>query len=148
MKPDAAEAQLGREAPGVIPEGGEHRAAGAGVSDHGQLAWGSGAAAGATGSVATGAPGGSAGTGVGDARPGALTRFHGTVDVDPVRARKVLTDVVDEVLVHLAAYPDAMVRVSLDIEATSARGFDAKTVLTLSENAKSLKFRSHGFEEE
>jgi hypothetical protein len=77
-----------------------------------------------------------------------LRRFHGTLDVDPVRARKMLGDVVDEVLVHLAAYPDAAVTVRLDIEATSERGFDEKTVRTLSENAKTLKFRSHGFEEE
>jgi predicted AAA+ superfamily ATPase len=146
VKPEAAAAQVAREAQVVIPPGGEHAAAGAAISDAGQLTWGSGAAAGPVPGV-TVYPGTATGTGSAG-QPAALTRFHGTVDVDPVRARKVLTDVVDEVLVHLAAYPDAMVRVSLDIEATSARGFDSKTVLTLSENAKSLKFRSHGFEEE
>jgi hypothetical protein len=148
VKPEAATAQLDLEAPEVIPPGTDHAAGGAAISEPGQLRWGSGAAVRAV-PGARGSGGAAAGATIGGAgQPAPLTRFHGTVDVDPVRARMVLTDVVDEVLVHLAAYPDAMVRVSLDIEATSARGFDSKTVLTLSENAKSLKFRSHGFEEE
>ena len=134
VKPEVAEAQAAREGTAPIPPEVEHAAGGAGIAEPGQLAWASDASARAAESGASGLA--------------ALTRFHGTVDVDPVRARKVLIDVVDEVLVHLAAYPDAEVRISLDIEATSARGFDSKTVLTLSENAKSLKFRSHGFEEE
>lgn len=136
VKPGVAQEQAD-SAPMSIPTGGEHAGGDSGVADGGQPTWGAGPRG--------GQGGGATGAGAGHV---ALTRFHGTVDVDPVRARKVLTDVVDEVLVHLAAHPDAQVRVSLDIEATSAKGFDPKTVLTLSENAKALKFRSHGFEEE
>jgi predicted AAA+ superfamily ATPase len=136
VKPAVAEAQVTGEEAVSIPPATDHSGAGSAAAETGQRRWG------------TGPADSSGGAAVDSGRPAMVTRFHGTVDVDPVRARKVLTDVVDEVLVHLAAYPDAIVRVSLDIEATSARGFDSKTVFTLSENAKSLKFRSHGFEEE
>jgi hypothetical protein len=145
VKPEAATAQQVADR-ASYPDGGDHAADGDLVSETGgQLGWDP-----APGSSATGL--GSHGTTqvAGASAPGEvrLTRFHGTVDVDPIRARKVLTQVVDEVLVHLAAFPDAAVRVSLDIEATSNKGFDPTTVRTLSENARTLKFRSHGFEEE
>ena len=149
VKPDVAAAQLAADV-ATYPQGGGHTAAGTAISDiGGQLGWGSTVAGGAATPGVGSAGASTAGPLVpGTSREVHLTRFHGTVDVDPVRARKVLTQVVDEVLVHLAAFPDAAVRVSLDIEATSSKGFDPTTVRTLSENARTLKFRSHGFEEE
>ncbi len=140
VKPEVARAQLEAEARATDPLV-EHGQGGVRIGETGTLEWDtSEASAGSAAAVALGAATSDAGQ--------ALHRFHGTLDVDPVRARKTLGDVVDEVLVHLAAHPDAEVNVRLDIEATSSRGFDEHTVRTLSENAKVLKFRSHGFEEE
>jgi hypothetical protein len=144
VKPDAAQAQLDAET--SVPTGtGDHGASGEAVGEGGGTpGWSSGSTP--TGGGVTSRAGGAT-TPHGTGSP-ALTRFHATLDVDPLRARKVLNDVVDEVLVHLAAHPDAAVRIRLDIEATSVKGFDETIVMTLSENAKVLKFGSHGFEEE
>lgn len=42
----------------------------------------------------------------------------------------------------------SQVKVTIEIEATTAKGFDETRVRTVSENAKTLKFEQSGFEEE
>lgn len=75
------------------------------------------------------------------------TRFFGSKELNPERYALDFKKVADEVLAHLSAAPGANLTVRVDIEATSAQGFDETKVRTVSENAKTLKFDQSGFEE-
>lgn len=77
-----------------------------------------------------------------------LRRFHGTVALDAERVGRDAGRIAEEVLVHLAALPGAEVSVTLEIEVRLPGGVGEQTVRIVSENAKTLKFSSQGFEEE
>jgi hypothetical protein len=55
--------------------------------------------------------------------------------------------VADEVVKHLAGLVDTDVEVRIEITAKSEDGFADDVVRTVTENAKTLKFDQHGFEE-
>jgi predicted AAA+ superfamily ATPase len=67
-----------------------------------------------------------------------VRRFHGTVELDPVRSVKHFQQVLDEVLVNLQAEGELTLRV--EITATSTQGFSEHTVRTVTENARTLRF--------
>jgi hypothetical protein len=79
-----------------------------------------------------------------DARP---RRFYGTVSLDPIRMSRDASQLADEVVKHLAELVDADVEVRVEISATSDEGFDDDVVRTVTENARTLKFDQHAFEE-
>jgi predicted AAA+ superfamily ATPase len=81
---------------------------------------------------------------------GRVRRFHGEVSLgDPRRPIPELTKIVDEVIDRLAQQTDVRLRVTLQIEAEhAASGFTDDTVRTISENAKTLRFRDFGWEKE
>lgn len=54
----------------------------------------------------------------------------------------------DEVLAPLGSTPAVELTVTVEVEATSAEGFDDAKVRTISENAATLNFDESGFEEE
>jgi hypothetical protein len=76
------------------------------------------------------------------------TRFHGSVDLNASRAGRDASEIAAEVIAHLVGAAGAEVRVSLEIEATSEGGFPDNVVRTVTENARTLKFRTQGFETE
>ncbi|MCS7173684.1 MAG: AAA+ family ATPase, partial [Armatimonadetes bacterium] len=76
------------------------------------------------------------------------TRFHGTVVLDPVRVGAEAGRVAEEVITHLVNVPGARVEVTLEIEATAPEGIPEDVRRTVTENARTLKFKSHGFEQE
>ena len=80
-------------------------------------------------------------------KPVGKTRFFGTKELSPDGYAKDFKKITDEVLTHLAATPGVDLRVTLEIEATTATGFDDNRVRTVSENARTLKFEQSGFEE-
>ena len=93
------------------------------------------------------------GTGLGPEPPPAarIRRFHGEVALsDPRRPIPELTKIVDEVVGRLALQTDVSLRVSLAVEAEhkGTDGFPDDTVRTISENAKTLRFRDFGWEKE
>jgi len=101
-------------------------------------------------------PDGGAKEDVGEERPdepqpiatnGKPRRFYGVVGVDPVRMSRDAGQVADEVVKHLAGLMDTDVDVRIEITAKSEDGFDDDVVRTVTENAKTLKFDQHGFEE-
>jgi hypothetical protein len=73
-------------------------------------------------------------------------RFHGSVELDPDRVGRDAGKIAEEVIQHLSTLPGANVRVVLEIEADVEDGVPESTQRTVSENCKTLKFRSHGFE--
>jgi hypothetical protein len=81
---------------------------------------------------------------VGDAKP---RRFFGSVRLDPIRMSRDAGQVADEVVKHLAGLVDTQVEVRIEITASSEGGFGDDVVRTVTENAKTLKFDQHGFEE-
>ena len=76
------------------------------------------------------------------------TRFHGSVALDAARAGRDASQVADEVISHLAGLVGANVRVTLEIEAEIPAGAPERVVRTVTENSRTLKFDSHGFERE
>ncbi len=99
-----------------------------------------------TDEAATGAVSGDTSGGYGQGLP---TRFHGSVALDPTRVARDAGRIAEEVLAHLVALPESQVEVDLEIRARIPEGAPEPVVRTVSENAKTLKFRSgSGFEEE
>ena len=56
--------------------------------------------------------------------------------------------IAEEVVSHLTGLVGAKVEVTLEIEAEIPDGAPEHVVRTVTENARTLRFRSHGFEEE
>ena len=96
-------------------------------------------------------PGGDSGAGEGPAgtppvpRP---TRFHGTATLDSERVGRDASRIADEVIAHLSGLVRAKVTVSLEIEAEVPDGAPDHVVRTVTENSRTLKFTSQGFEKE
>ena len=86
------------------------------------------------------APGGAC-----DAKPKV---FYGNVAVDAARISRDMDAVAKEVVQHLASLPGAVVRITVEIQATVDSGVPDGTVRTVNENCRTLKFTSHGFERE
>ncbi len=75
-------------------------------------------------------------------------RFHGTVTLDPTRVGRDASHIADEVIAHLAGQVGAKVTVTLEIEVSMPGGASDQIVRTVTENSRTLKFTSHGFESE
>ncbi|GIU94958.1 MAG: hypothetical protein KatS3mg012_1415 [Gaiellaceae bacterium] len=82
-----------------------------------------------------------------EAGPAPPGRFYGAVSIDPVRMSRDAGQVADEVVKHLVGLADAEVEVRIEITATREGGFPDDVVRTVTENARTLKFDQHGFEE-
>ena len=76
------------------------------------------------------------------------TRFHGTVQLDSTRVGRDASQVADEVISHLSGLMGAKVTVTLEIEAEVPSGAPDNVVRTVTENSRTLKFTSQGFEKE
>ena len=75
-------------------------------------------------------------------------RFHGTVPLDPTRVALSAGRIADEVISHLTGLMGARVTITLEIEAEVPSGTPDHVVRTVTENNRTLKFTSQGFEEE
>jgi predicted AAA+ superfamily ATPase len=129
VKPDVARRQLDAES--VKPSAGVGPA-GPGVGGEGTTPTGAGAGP-------TGAPAPVA------AQP---KRFHGTVTLDPARVGRDASRIADEVIAHLSGLVGAKVKVTLEVEAEIPSGAPDHVVRTVTENSRTLKFTSQGFEKE
>ncbi len=75
-----------------------------------------------------------------------LTRFYGTVALDATRVGRDASLIAEEVISHLAGLVDAEVTVTLEIAAQVPAGAPDEVVRTVTENSRTLKFTSQGFE--
>jgi predicted AAA+ superfamily ATPase len=80
--------------------------------------------------------------------PPAPKRFHGSVTLDATRVGRDAGRIADEVVAHLAGLVGSRVNVTLEIEAELPSGVQEHIVRTVTENCRTLKFTSHGFEKE
>ena len=100
--------------------------------------------------VGPGSPGAGSGSGKAPVESPQLQpkRFHGSVAIDPIRAGKVVGQIAEEVVAHLTGLAGSKVEVVLEIQAEIPDGAPEHVVRTVTENARTLAFRSQGFEEE
>jgi hypothetical protein len=129
VRPQAAQRQLDAEAPSSASTSGAAPGAGSG----------------------TGTPPGPGSSG--QPRPTVLVaqapkRFHGTATLEPTRVGRDAGRIADEVIAHLAGLVGSKVRVTLEIEAEMPSGAPEHVVRTVTENSRTLKLTSHGFEKE
>lgn len=76
------------------------------------------------------------------------TRFYGSVTLDPSRVGRDAGRIADEVLSHLSGLIGSQVKVTLEVEATVPTGVADDVVRIVTENARTLKFDTQGFEED
>jgi hypothetical protein len=75
-------------------------------------------------------------------------RVHGTVTLDPTRMRRDAGRIAEEVITHLVGLVGSQVKVTLEVEAEVPSGVPDSIVRTVTENSRTLKFTSQGFEAE
>jgi predicted AAA+ superfamily ATPase len=75
-------------------------------------------------------------------------RFFGSVLLDSTRVGRDASRIAEEVIAHLGGLPGAEVKVTLEIEAKIPDGAPDTVVRTVTENSRTLKFSSQGFERE
>jgi predicted AAA+ superfamily ATPase len=73
-------------------------------------------------------------------------QFYGSVDLDPILAKKQFADIVDEIVQNFTTRTGVAVRISIEIQAESGAGFDPSLQRTVKENSKVLKFKNSDFE--
>lgn len=82
------------------------------------------------------------------AAPVLPNRFHGMVMLDATRVGRDAGKIAEEVIAHLASLVGSNVSVSLEISAEIANGVPDHVVRIVTENCRTLKFTSQGFERE
>jgi hypothetical protein len=97
-------------------------------------------------------PSGSPSTGVGMPQTGStktpsLRRFHGSATLNATRLSRDVDAIATSVVQHLAGLLDAKVKITLEIEADMPSGAPENVVRTVTENCRTLKFDSQGFED-
>ena len=75
-------------------------------------------------------------------------RFHGTVTLDSARVGRDASRIAEEVIAHLTGLVGSNVTVTIEIEAEIPAGAPDNVVRTVTENSRTLKFTSQGFEKE
>ena len=134
VKPDAAAAQLEKD----------QQAAAAASAATGAQRSNPATAAGTAGPTSRGAP--DMGTRPATAPP-KMRRFHGSVQVDPVRLGRDAARVAEEVVQHLTGIVGANVQITIEVQADLPDGAGDKLVRDVTENCRTLKFTDFGFEE-
>jgi hypothetical protein len=79
--------------------------------------------------------------------PPKLGRFHGSVQIDPIRLGRDASRIAEEIVQHLAGIVDANVEITLEIHAELPDGASDKLVRDVTENCRTLRFTNYGFEE-
>jgi len=75
-------------------------------------------------------------------------RFHGTAVLDATRVGRDAGRIAEEVIAHLAGLVGTTVTVTIEVEAEIPTGASDQVVRTVTENCRTLKFKSQGFETE
>lgn len=81
-------------------------------------------------------------------KPKRPRRFHGSIELNPVRAGSDAGKIAEEVIAHLASLDGADVNVTLEISVDVPGGASEQVVRVVTENCRTLRFGSFGFEEE
>jgi predicted AAA+ superfamily ATPase len=74
-------------------------------------------------------------------------QFYGSIELDPIQAKKQFADLVDEVVQQFTIRPGVKVRIAVEIQADSAAGFDVGLQRAVKENCSVLRFKNAEFED-
>jgi len=86
-------------------------------------------------------------TGTGVAATAKLpNRFYGSVSLEPVRMLRDLGEIADAIVAQLGR-AGAAFAITVEINAIAAKGFPDDVRRTVSDNARTLKFTTHEFED-
>ena len=77
-----------------------------------------------------------------------MRRFHGTVEVNPLRVGLDASKIAEEVIAHLVGQAGSDVTVTIEIEANLPIGASDQVIRTVTENSRTLRFSSAEFESE
>lgn len=77
-----------------------------------------------------------------------MRRFYGTVTIDPLRMSRDIGTITDEVVQHFTRLTGSNVEVTLEISVIVPAGVPDQVVRIVSENCRTLKFRTQEFEKE
>jgi predicted AAA+ superfamily ATPase len=77
-----------------------------------------------------------------------MRRFHGTVEVNPLRVGLDASKIAEEVIAHLVGQAGSNVTVTIEIEASLPNGASDQVIRTVTENSRTLRFSSAEFESE
>ncbi len=75
------------------------------------------------------------------------TRFYMSAELDTTRINRDVQRLVEEVISHLTSVDGCQIKVSLEVNAEVPNGMPQPTVRTVSENCRTLRIQSFGFEE-
>lgn len=75
-------------------------------------------------------------------------RFYGSVELNAIRIIPDTSQIANEVLQHLTSLIGANVKVTLEINVEVPEALPDHIIRTVTENCRTLKFKSHGFEED
>jgi predicted AAA+ superfamily ATPase len=76
----------------------------------------------------------------------ALRRFYAVAKLDPERYQRDFAKLAAEVIANLAGYLGTDIEISVEVKATNPGGFPDHVTRTVTENARTLKLDSYGFE--
>ncbi len=75
-------------------------------------------------------------------------RFYGNIDLKPTNAILQFDQIIREVIQHFSSKVGTDVKIKVEVEATSNKGFDENVQRTVRENSRTLGFNQAEFEEE
>lgn len=84
----------------------------------------------------------------GSARPTVKKHFYGSIELDPIQAKKQFSDLVDEVILQFTARPGVKVKIAIEIQAEAPVGFDDGLQRSVKENCNVLRFKNAEFDDE
>lgn len=73
-------------------------------------------------------------------------QFYANIELDPIQAKKQFADLVDEVILQFTSRPGVKVKITIEIQAETATGFDEGIQRVVKENCTVLKFINAEFE--
>ena len=76
----------------------------------------------------------------------ALRRFYAMAKLDPERYQRDFSKLAAEVIANLAGFLGTEIEISVEVKATNPDGFPDHVTRTVTENARTLKLDSYGFE--
>ncbi|MGF6465266.1 ATP-binding protein [Paraburkholderia youngii] len=74
-------------------------------------------------------------------------QFYGSIELDPILAKKQFADLVDEVVQQFTTRSGVKVKIAIEIEANSASGFEDGLQRSVKENCNVLRFKNAEFED-
>ncbi len=74
-------------------------------------------------------------------------QFYGSIELDPIVAKRQFADLVDEVVLQFTSRPGVKVTIAIEIQAESSTGFDEGLQRAVKENCNVLHFKNAEFEE-